>query len=123
MNAISTSAPESCVHIGGYTLVATDEIIFCQADCNYTQVHLLKKKRITVATTLGILEGRLSPKGFVRVSRSELINRSYIESYDGYYITLVNGTTLPISRRRRKEVQRCLGTYPDPYREQEVQYA
>ncbi|GAB3172546.1 LytR/AlgR family response regulator transcription factor [Telluribacter humicola] len=123
MNTTSTTFPISSVHIGGYTLVDAGEIILCRADCNYTQVHLVRKKRIIVATTLGILADRLSPKGFVRVNRSELINKSYIESYDGYYITLVNGTTLPISRRRRKEVLRHLECLCDHCQDQKVQYA
>lgn len=121
MNQPTPPAPG--VHIGGYAHVKPEEIIFCQGDSNYTHVHFVKRHKITVATTLGILEERLTAEGFVRVNRSELVNRHHIENYDGYQITLTNGTTMPISRRRRKEVRQLLESWSGIFRIQTLQYA
>jgi len=78
---------------------------------------------MTVATTLGILEERLTAEGFVRVSRSELVNRHHIEAYNGYQITLTNGTKLAISRRRRKGVRQLLQSGTDTFQIRDLQYA
>lgn len=121
MTQPTSSAP--CIHIGGYAHVQPQEILFCQGDSNYTHVHFVKRHKMTVATTLGILEERLNAEGFVRVNRSELVNKHHIENYDGYQITLSNGTTLPISRRRRKGVQQLLESWPGIFHKQALQYA
>jgi DNA-binding LytR/AlgR family response regulator len=116
-------SPASCIHIGGYAHVPAEEILFCQGDSNYTHVHFVKRHKMTVATTLGILEERLIAEGFVRVNRSELVNRHHIENYDGYQITLTNGTTLPISRRRRKGVRQLLESWLGIFQTKALQYA
>ena len=121
MNQSAPLAP--CIHIGGYAHVQADEILFCQGDSNYTHVHFVKRHKMTVATTLGILEDRLITEGFVRLNRSELVNRQHIESYDGYQITLTNGITLPISRRRRKGVRQLLESWFGIFQIQALQYA
>ena len=123
MNQFPLSSPTPCVHIGGYAHVQAQEILFCQGDSNYTHVHFVKRHKMTVATTLGILEERLIAEGFVRVNRSELVNKSHIEAYDGYQITLTNGTTLPISRRRRKGVRQVLESWCSVFQIPDLQYA
>lgn len=123
MNQLPRSYSPTCIHIGGYAHVQAEDILFCQGDSNYTHVHFVKKHKMTVATTLGILEERLTAEGFVRVNRSELVNRNHIENYDGYQITLSNGATLPISRRRRKGVRQCLEAWFGIFQIQGLQYA
>ncbi len=122
MNQFQTPSTPG-VHIGGYAHVHAEDILFCQGDSNYTHVHFVKRHKMTVATTLGILEERLLAVGFVRVNRSELVNRHHIENYDGYKITLTNGTMLPISRRRRKEVRQQLESWFGVFQIQSLQYA
>lgn len=123
MNQFPLPSPLPCVHIGGYAHVQAQEILFCQGDSNYTHVYFVKRNKMTVATTLGILEERLTTEGFVRVNRSELVNRNHIETYDDYQITLTNGTTLPISRRRRKSVRQLLESWFSVFQIQALQYA
>ena len=123
MNQLPLSCSPTCIHIGGYAPVQAEDLLFCQGDSNYTHVHFVKKRKMTVATTLGILEERLTTEGFVRVNRSELVNRTHIENYDGYQITLTNGATLPISRRRRKGVRQCLEAWFGIFQIEDLQYA
>lgn len=123
MNQLPLSCSPTSIHIGGYAHVQAEDILFCQGDSNYTHVHFIKRHKMTVATTLGILEERLTAEGFVRVNRSELVNRNYIENYDGYQITLSNGATLPISRRRRKGVRQYLEAWFGDFQSENLQYA
>jgi len=68
----------------------------------------MSRRKVMVSTHLAILEIRLARRGFVRVSRSALVNASYILDYDDYEVTLTNGRMLPIARRRRVTVRRWL---------------
>lgn len=96
------------VHIGSHTHVRAEDILYCQGDGNYTFIHFLSGRRVLVSTTLGILVDRLMPRGFVRVSRSALVNPSCILDYDDHELTLTNGRVLPIARRRRVAVREWL---------------
>ena len=48
------------------------------------------------------------PDEFVRCHRSFIVNLTYAVSLDKDSITLYDGTSIPVSRRRAKEVQRAL---------------
>lgn len=108
MNSLITTPTADYVHIGGHTHVYAEDILYCEGDRNYSQVHFMSRRKVTVSTHLAILEGRLARRGFVRVSRSALVNASYILDYDDYEVTLTNGRMLPIARRRRVAVRRWL---------------
>jgi DNA-binding LytR/AlgR family response regulator len=124
MNTLPLPVSQPQVHIGGYAHVQTDEILYCQSDSNYTHVYFARKKnKMTVATTLKTIEDRLVAKGFLRVNRSELVNQEYILSYNAHLVTLVNGTVLPIARRRRREVLRILNASPITGLTQGLHYA
>lgn len=96
------------VHIGGHAHVQAGDILFCEGDRNYSRVHFRSRRPLTVSTHLGLLEARLATRGFVRVSRSALVNKECILDYDNFEITLTNGLVLPIARRRRVRVRRWL---------------
>lgn len=97
------------VHIGGYMHVYARDILYCEGDSNYSHIHFANGRRqIMVANTLGTLETRLSGRGFIRVNRSALVNPDYIRGYDKFEIELLDGSVLPIARRRRTDVRNQL---------------
>lgn len=61
-------------------LVAScDDIVYCEADGNYTNITLLKGKTELVFERLGEIADRLlCDKKFIRVGRSLIINKKYI---------------------------------------------
>jgi two-component system, LytTR family, response regulator len=64
---------------GGFILVDPHQIIYIQADWNYSEVYLSREKREVVALNLGTIE-ELLPKGFfARINRSVIINLTYLE--------------------------------------------
>ena len=108
MKALISNPPGDFVHIGSYEYALPENILYCEGDRNYTHVHFVNRKRIFVATNLGILESRLVTHGFKRINRSYLVNANHIVNYDRYEITVANGGILPIARRRRVEVRMWL---------------
>ena len=64
---------------GGFTLIDPQEIIYIQADWNYSEIHFSKDKHDVVALNLGTVENML-PKGcFARINRSVIVNVSYLD--------------------------------------------
>ncbi|WP_373511490.1 LytR/AlgR family response regulator transcription factor [Persicitalea sp.] len=123
MNTSSLSIPQNSVHIGAYEHAQPDEIVLCKGDSNYTHVHFADGRKLTVATTLKIIQERLNAQSFVRVNRSGLINKDHIAHYDRDEITLTNGTKLPIARRRRQAVQQFIQSCAEMFGKQEMGYA
>ncbi len=66
----------------GFTLVAPDEILCCLADSNYTELMLESGKKLTVSMNLGKVEQLLPEDSFARISRSAVINLSYLAEVD-----------------------------------------
>lgn len=104
----STDSLPASVHIGAHVSVPTAEIAFCEGDRNYTQVHFTDRPKLTLSVTLRIIHERLGEDGFLRVSRSALVNKEAIAEYDGQQVVLFDGVILAVSRRRRRFVRLTL---------------
>jgi len=66
----------------GYLLVKPGEIIYCEADVNYTTLYLGKSNAEVVTLNLGKMEELLVPHSFYRISRSVLVNTIYLKKAD-----------------------------------------
>lgn len=64
----------------GFEVIRQDDILYCEADGNYTNIYLTNQEKLTTATTLGLIEDQLISDLFFRVSRSILINLDYLKS-------------------------------------------
>lgn len=90
----------------GLIFVPTADIIYCEADSNYTHVVLAGGKKILVSKILKDIDEALSGDDFFRVHSSFLININHIKKYvrsDGGYVIMDNDATISISRSRRQE--------------------
>jgi len=61
----------------GFNYYVPDEIIFVEADGNYSEL-VLKNRRELITMGIGGLEELLQEHGFIRISRSFLINKSFL---------------------------------------------
>lgn len=87
------------------------EVVWCEADVNYTNLHLNDDRRFVSARTLKDYEDMLTPLGFLRTHRSYLVNRAHIDHLDrGGFVVLRNGKRVEVASRRRDEVARVLAT-------------
>lgn len=85
------------------------EVIWCEADVNYTNLHLKDERRFVSARTLKDYEDMLTPLGFLRTHRSYLVNRAHVDHLDrSGFVVLRNGMRVEVASRRREEVARAL---------------
>jgi len=90
----------------GFEVLQIEDILYCQADDNYTQIFLQNKKKL-VSKTLKYFEEALSSNGFARVHKSYLVNVNAITEYKkgkGGSVVLFNGKEIMVSPARKKEL-------------------
>ena len=94
----------------GLRLVTPSEIIYCEAENNYTRFFLSDQKIIITSRTIKEYEETLSGHDFIRVHKSYLINLHYATEYNNQADTILlkTGTSVPVSRRRKHEVLELL---------------
>lgn len=93
-------------HNDGLIFVPTAEIVFCEAESNYTKVHLADGKKIMVSKVLKDLDEALAGPDFYRVHSSFLININRIKKFirgEGGYLVMDNDAMVSISRSRKQE--------------------
>lgn len=89
----------------GMLFVSTADILYCEAESNYTTV-VLKSKKILVSKTLKEIDEALSGPDFYRIHHSFLINLNHVQKFvrgDGGYIMMNDGKSVSISRSKRQE--------------------
>ena len=84
-----------------------EDIIYLEADINYTKIHLENGKVLTVSYTLKkIKQDHLDPTVFIRIHRSFIINKLHHFDIDrkdnAILLELNNGVKVPVSRRYQK---------------------
>ncbi len=91
--------------------IEVSDLLYLQAENNYTHLTLKSGKRLLVAKTLKYFEALLTENGFFRVHASYLINLAAVSSIrkgeDGG-VVLKEGSKIPIARGRRDELLRLL---------------
>ncbi|WGK65537.1 LytR/AlgR family response regulator transcription factor [Croceiramulus getboli] len=88
----------------GFEVIAVEDILYCQADDNYTYIYLVQEKKKLVSKTLKYFEEALTPMGFVRVHKSYLINVSEVIQYKkgkGGHVVLSNGQSIQVSASKK----------------------
>ena len=90
----------------GFELIPADQIIFCEADDNYTELLLKDKRRIVASRTLKLIEDQLQDfPYFIRVHNSFIVNLNEVTKYvrgEGGYLVMSDGTTVNVSRSRKE---------------------
>lgn len=74
--------------------VVFDEIIYIEADGNYTQFHLLNEKRLSSRITLNELAVIL-PQNFVRIHRAFIVAKEKISKFDRNEV-YINDKIIPV---------------------------
>ena len=90
----------------GFEVLEVENILYCQADDNYTNIFLIDGKKL-VSKTLKYFEEILKPSGFVRVHKSYLVNVNAIVEYrkgKGGSVVLNSGKEILVSPSRKKEL-------------------
>lgn len=95
---------------GGFERISLIRILFIDAQAHRITFHL-SDKEVTYSGTLTACEKLLPQQSFVRCYQSYIVNIKYVESCSGEELTLVDGSKIPVSRLRKKEVMQKLSSY------------
>jgi two-component system LytT family response regulator len=90
----------------GLQFIELHDIIYLQAESNYTIIHLQSEPKIVVSKTLKDFEELLPPAVFLRIHHSYIINKNRITKYikgEGGQVVMNNGQTLDVARRKKEE--------------------
>jgi len=96
----------------GLQFIATGNIIYLEANSNYSNFYLINDKKITVSKTLKDFEELLPGSIFIRIHHSYIININCIEKYirgEGGQVLMKNGVTLDVARRKKDEFLKIIG--------------
>ncbi len=89
----------------GHKRVHISDIIYLQADGSYTIIYTKKSRSFTQSTNLQRTKDQLDCNCFMRVHRSFVINKNFVEKLDGQCI-IIQGKSIPVSRQYKKDVNR-----------------
>lgn len=90
--------------LDGIYFINIQDIIRCEAEDNYTHIHLSNGGKITASRTIKTYEDMLVAVNFYRVHKSHLINLNFMKKFvkgDGGYLIMDDGMKIEVSRRRR----------------------
>ena len=89
----------------GFELIAATDVIYFEAQSNYTHIFLKNKNKIIACRTLKNIEDQIQDYNFfVRVHNSYMVNLNEIVRYvrgEGGYIVMSNNTSVNVSRSRK----------------------
>lgn len=90
----------------GFQFEKVGEILYCEADQNYSKVFTLHGGELLVSKPLNQLQKLLPAESFYRIHKSHLVNLNYIKTYskaDGFHVVLENGVRLSVATRRNED--------------------
>lgn len=99
-------------HASGIVFVDTKQIIYCEADSNYTRFYLENGEQYMVSKTLGDVQDVLETRDFVRVHRQFMVNLNHIQKLikgEGTYLLLTNGVSIPVARQQKDRLMERFG--------------
>lgn len=92
-------------------LVNHYQILFIEADDNYSRVYLDDETEFLLSKTLGVVEAEMNDAMFFRCHRAYLINILYIREIskgNDMCITLKNGSIIPLAKKRLCELRKLI---------------
>ena len=79
-------------------------ILRCEGESNYTRFYFTDGTKLLISKTLIEFEEVLVDYGFIRTHKTHLVNLMHVTAFnkaDGCSLSLFDGTTVPVSRRRK----------------------
>ena len=92
-------------------VLETKDVLFLNADSNYTHIHCEQGGHIIASCTLKQFERVFRPPAFLRIHKSYIIRAQAIREYiiGQGCVVLTDGRSMPVSRSRKDVVVRYLG--------------
>jgi two-component system LytT family response regulator len=96
----------------GLEFINLADIVYLEANDNYTNIYLLSKQKLLVSRTLKNFEDILPPEIFLRIHHATIINKSFVAKYirgDGGQVVMKSGTVLDVSKRKKTGFLAAIG--------------
>jgi len=96
----------------GLQFIDITDIIYLEAESNYSFIYLQTGTRITVSKTLKDFEELLPNHTFIRIHHSYIINKNHVRKYlkgEGGQVLMSNGKLLDVARRKKEDFMRAIG--------------
>jgi two-component system, LytTR family, response regulator len=90
----------------GLTIIHVKDILYCEAEGNYTKIHLLKGQSLLICKTLKEYDLILSKFNFFRIHHGFLVNLNEVNNYvrgDGGYVVMSNKKEIDVSKRKKED--------------------
>ena len=91
----------------GTIILPLSSVYYIQA-CEHTSIVEAEGDSLVSNTSISEYEKQLSTFHFYRVHRKYLVNLNRIREFDYHHLTLDNGKTISISRRKSKDFQQTM---------------
>jgi len=89
----------------GFELIPANEVVYFEADSNYTHIFLKDKNKIIACRTLKKIEEQIQDYNcFVRVHNSYMVNLNEVVRYirgEGGYLVMSDNSSINVSRNRK----------------------
>jgi two-component system, LytTR family, response regulator len=94
----------------GFELVPADQVVYLEANDNYTFIFLKDKRKIVACRSLKEIEEQMEEfKFFVRVHHSYMVNLNEVTKYvrgEGGYLVMSEGSSINVSRSRKEALMK-----------------
>jgi len=95
--------------------IYVEDILWLEGLGNYTMIYLEENRKVLTSKNIGLFEQALPIDVFWRVNRGLLLRREAISAWEiprqcPLRLTLINGQTFEVSRRKKTFVKRHLKT-------------
>lgn len=84
-----------------------EDIVFIEADGNYTNMHLINQKNVLISRKIKDFENTLSGKGFLRVHKSYMVNINHIAELhrdESGYLLMSNNKKVPLGAKDKEDI-------------------
>lgn len=99
----------------GVEVLSIKEIVYCEGYGNYSIIHTISGKSITISKTLHWLEETLPTEYFFRIHKSFYVNLGHVKAFDkssGNLLVMDNGAELAVSNRNQSDLLKRLLNKP-----------
>ena len=91
----------------GVTFTEIKNVLYCEAENNYTRFYIAGGQQYMVSKTLGDIQEILEERNFLRVHRQYLVNLDQIKKYvrgEGNYLVMINDENIPVARNKKEKL-------------------
>lgn len=96
----------------GVVFAELKDLVYCEADSNYTKLFLTNGKNYLLSKTLREVQEVLEERNFLRVHRQYLINLDHIKSYhkgDAAYLVMHGDINIPVAKNQKERLVQKFG--------------